>query len=453
MKWSSAMSESVPKPDNIRSANVLIPTPETHDDDAERLFAEARRYPLLTAQEEREIDTGKWGAIARLRELMPTEPSGRVLLQQWCEACLHRPPASEDFSYRQHYALLRRELAELELEKGGREQLQALSNKLCVAATEDDSAAPISLGIIPPGLTIALAHCLLDSPDIDDPAGVAAGLHAWRAQWPATGETPALAHNVREDILKKLIAYKTNRDQLINHNLRLVYSVAGRYRNKGVSFLDLVQEGVLGLLRAAEKYDHSKGFRFSTYAFNWISQAIRRCINETAGAIRHPSHVQEQLGKLYKERSVHWSGYGKEPKDSELAETLGISSEKTRSLLQLRNFAMSVDTPVFDDGNGVAMLDTLPGGPFKTTSSQAEQDSLSKSLLKEIEQLEPAERQVVISRWGLEQQRPLTRAEIADQLSVSREWIRQLECSALGKLRRNKNVGALYLDDNEVSTR
>jgi RNA polymerase sigma factor (sigma-70 family) len=230
------------------------------------------------------------------------------------------------------------------------------------------------------------------------------------------------------------------------HNLRLVYTIANRSRNKGAPFLDLVQEGNLGLLRAAEKFQFARGYRFSTYAFNWITQGIRRYLAESAGAIRFPGHIHEQLGKIHGERGRSLARSGTVMRDKELAGALGLPVAKTRELLQLRNLALSLETPRFEDEPGTTLLDTMPGGPFADPADEAEQSSLNGRLLSEIGRLTPTEQQVVIQRWGLLEEPPLTRAEIAAQLSLSTERVRQLEQSGLDKLGQSETIHAIYSD-------
>jgi len=235
----------------------------------------------------------------------------------------------------------------------------------------------------------------------------------------------------------------------VSHNQRLVYSIAGKYNaSQGMSFLDLAQDGVLGLIRAAEKFRYDKGYRFSTYAYSWIGQAIRRGVTDTAETIRYPGHVQEKLSRLYGERSRHLHTTGNTLSEEELANAAGLPADKLSQLLQLRNRAMSLDAPRSGEDGDATILDSIPGGPFTPTSDDAEQASLQRMLMGRIKQLEPAEQQVLISRWGLEQQRPQSRSELADQMSVSREWIRQLERSALAKLGNDTGVYHAYMDYN-----
>ena len=155
--------------------------------------------------------------------------------------------------------------------------------------------------------------------------------------------------------------------------------------------------------------------------------------------------MQEQVSKLYRLRITEKQRTGVEPGDAALAEAAGLSLEKTRDLLQLRNLGVSLDAPQYDDED-VTMLDTMSGGPFAASESEAERESLHERLLKEIDGLERAEKEVVVARWGLHSGPPLSRAEIADKMSVSREWVRQLERAALNKLSGNDRIKAAFSD-------
>ena len=150
--------------------------------------------------------------------------------------------------------------------------------------------------------------------------------------------------------------YTEARDALVMHNLRLVHSIAGRYRGRGVGYLDLVQEGTLGLIRAAEKFEYAKGYRFSTYCFNWITQAVRRYVGDTGSLIRLPTHVQDQVNKVYRERAIEQAKTGMEPDAAQLAKKLGMDKQKTKEILEVRNLAISLDAPRYDDDDG-ALVD------------------------------------------------------------------------------------------------
>ena len=422
---------------------------ETDERDIERLYAEARRYPLLSAGQEREIDGRKWSAVRGIQALMARDDSFRAYLRAWSGNSALTPIDIAFFSNRDHHFILRREMAEY-MAKGKRAgDMEALHNALLKNRTPRFVADKLSELELPASLTVGLAIGVLRRLGEEHADSVADALEQWAAYWSvaqdAGGNMGDMDADVRRALQDHLRSYSGARDTLTMHNLRLVYSIAGRYRGKGVNYLDLVQEGTLGLIRAAEKYDHSKGFRFSTYCFNWITQAIRRHVGDSGGLIRYPTHVQEQVSKLYRLRLTERQRTGEEPGDAALARAAGLTLEKTRDLLQLRNLGVSLDTPQYDDED-TTLLDTLPGGPFDASDSRADSASLHQRLLQEMEDLDRAEREVVVARWGLHDGPPLSRAEIADKMSVSREWVRQLERAALTKLSRNDRIRAAFSD-------
>ncbi|MFK7830421.1 MAG: RNA polymerase sigma factor RpoD/SigA [Congregibacter sp.] len=420
---------------------------ETEEKDLERLFAEARRYPLLTADQERDIDNRKWKSVAKIQQTMAEDPALRHFVAEWSGNTALTPLDIAYFSNRDHHFILRREMANYMADGKQSASMEAVHSAL----QKDRSARLVQQRLdaleMPASLAVGLAVVCLRRAGHTFSDSVADALQQWATFWTRMEKrpTPALAeetHNVLRELLQQ---YSDARDTLTMHNLRLVYSISGRYRGKGVNYLDLIQEGTLGLIRAAEKYDHRKGFRFSTYCFNWITQAVRRHVGDTGGLIRYPTHVQEQVSKLYRLRITEKQRTGIEPGDAELAEAAGMTLEKTRDLLQLRNLGVSLDTPQFDDED-TTMLDSMAGGPFATSESAAETDSLHTCLLTEMQLLDKSEREVVVARWGLHDGPALSRAEIADRMSVSREWVRQLERAALAKLSRNDRVRDAFSD-------
>ena len=426
---------------------------DTDDKDLERLFAEARKYPLLTADQEAEIDGSKWQAVRELEKLMIKDPAGRWFLTEWSWHCENTPPEVSVFRSRDLHFILRREVGEYLASGKKCSEITAFRAALAKKGNQQRlQLLRLQELDLPASLVVGLVAVLLRRAGQPAPCSVADALEQWQQQWDCNSVTPAVLKEANAGAMQALLQqYNDARDTLTMHNLRLVYSIAGRNRGKGVNFLDMVQEGTLGLIRAAEKFEHHKGFRFSTYCFNWITQSIRRYVGDTGGMIRYPTHVQEQVGKLYRERIDAVARTGKEPGEAELAEATGLSLEKTRSLMQLRNFGISLDAPQYDDDDG-AMIDTIPGGPFVPTAETAETASLQRCLLAEIDCLEPAEREVVVARWGLHQGPPLSRAEIADRMSVSREWVRQLESSALKKLKQNNIIQGAYRDYTSASS-
>lgn len=424
----------------------------TEDKDLERLFADASRYPILTPEEEQATDAEKWVAIANIEQALVDEPAARSFLYDWSGNCIEGLPKIDKFDPREQHFLLRRELSNYLPGGSAAEEMIGFYELLVHNAPPTQLAAAFEALSAPASLIEGICELQLHYSSGLRLAGVAQALDTWSSFWTSFCSGPGAAGLSNKDHLQSLLSqYHTARDRLILHNQRLVYSIAGRYRGKGPSFLDLVQEGMLGLMRASEKFQYRRGYRFSTYSFNWISQAIRRFVSETNGIIRYPSHVNEQLGKLYAQRTAALARTGTAPSDSALAKKLGLSPDKTHKLQQLRNLGLSLSTPTFDDNESATLADTLSGGPYPGAAASAERASLQRCLLTEIRTLDPAEQEVVINRWGLQQGPPLTRSEVADKMSVSSEWVRQLERSALEKLGRNKEVHRAYINHQDAS--
>lgn len=262
----------------------------------------------------------------------------------------------------------------------------------------------------------------------------------------------SISPEARSAIRGHLCDYYAAREKLVNHNLRLVFSIAGRSVNRGVTYRDLIQNGVIGLIRAAEKFQSKKGFRFSTYAYSWINQAMQRAIEDLGAIVRYPSGINEQVSRMYRERMRYFSSNGEEPNSAVLAKLLKISPQALHSLQQVGNFSLSMDASATADDKGPPLVETFAGGPFAPTSDDAEQESLNHCLMQRIKVLAPLEQGVVISRWGLNRELPLTRGEIAAQMQVSTEWVRQLEASALAKLRKDAEVVEAFRDLQELDS-
>ncbi|MFT4769598.1 MAG: hypothetical protein ACI8RN_002746, partial [Glaciecola sp.] len=265
-------------------------TVETEDRDLDRLFSEARRYPLLTSEQEKSIDGDKWLAVKSLQRLLTRDGTALHYLRAWSSNTALTPLDIAYFTNREHHFILRRELASYMpdgKQAGLMEALHSALQKKRAPRTLDQRIRELEL---PASLTVGIAVVVLRLDGVKLQDSVADALQQWSTYWAQTEKRPTepLDPQLREELLAYLERYSDARDTLTMHNLRLVYSIAGRYRGKGVNYLDLIQEGTLGLIRAAEKYDHSKGFRFSTYCFNWITQAIRRHVGDTGGLIRYP---------------------------------------------------------------------------------------------------------------------------------------------------------------------
>ena len=427
---------------------MITEIPTREDKDLERLYAQARRHDLLSREQEQEIDGRKWAAIKRMLELLCEDTFSNSFLRRWAVSCGQPLPAIEDFKCREHRSLLRRELTDFLPGGIHSDKMSALAEQFETGSSNEVITAALLSLSLPATFVVGIAEAV--SPHSEGPTGntVAAAIEAWEQHWspPGTVELAAPAPATVGSLAAQIQHYTAARDLLIKHNLRLVYTIAGRHRKSGVAFLDLVQEGNLGLLRAAEKFQFERGYRFSTYAFNWITQGVKRYLADSAGAIRYPSHIQEQLGRVHGERGRRLARSGVPLRDKELAGALGLPLARTRELLQLRTFDLSLDAPRFEDEAGATLLDSIPGGPFAEPGDEAEQALLNRRLLGEISRLTASEQKVVIQRWGLRKEPPLTRSEIADQMSVSCERVRQLEQSAMAKLRQNNAMHALYSD-------
>lgn len=417
----------------------------TDDSALDWLFTRARKYPLLTAAQEQEIDSKKWQAAEQLQQLLVANDHCRAYLGQWAAAILHNELSLEDFDNREHYNLLKREL--VELLEGGDRRTDLRRFARCIARpmqAERDSEAVLALQL-PASLVAGLAEALAVQPE---PRGVAAALLYWHDFWSIqpTIDRRRIDAPTRKRMREHLAAYYAEREKLVNHNLRLVFSIAGRMTGRGVSFRDLIQNGVLGLLRAAEKFQHQQGYRFSTYAYNWINQSVRQSIEDSRGIVRYPAGVNEKISRMHRERMHLLNTTGQEPDVRTLAGRLQMQPDALRRLQQVGNQSVSLDAKPDGDTEGLALGETLAGDAFDPTQDDAEHESLNRCLMQRLGILEPSEQRVVIRRWGLDASPPLTRAEIAVQLQVSAEWVRQLENSALAKLRSDEGVAQAYRD-------
>jgi len=292
--------------------------------------------------------------------------------------------------------------------------------------------------LLRPDEEIELARKIADLLQLEE---LAAQFEADKGHFPDTKEWAVLVDMPLIKFRRRLMLGRRAKEKMVQSNLRLVVSIAKKYMNRGLSFQDLIQEGSLGLIRAAEKFDHEKGYKFSTYATWWIRQAITRAIADQSRTIRLPVHLYETISRIKKTTKTLSQEFGRKPTEEEIAESMEMTIEKLRFIAKSAQLPISLETPIGKEE------DSRLGDFIEADIENPEQD-VAKNLLREdlegvLATLSPRERDVLRLRYGLDDGRMKTLEEIGQIFDVTRERIRQIEAKALRKLRHPNRNGVL----------
>jgi RNA polymerase primary sigma factor len=259
------------------------------------------------------------------------------------------------------------------------------------------------------------------------------------------GKIPLLTSEEELALAQRVVAGdKKAKDQMAEANMRLVVSIAKRYVGRGLDLLDLIQEGNTGLLRAVEKFDPDRGFKFSTYATWWIRQAITRAIADQARTIRIPVHMVETINKLLRTQRRLTQELNREPTNEEIASAMDMDVDKVEHIMKIKQDISSLDASVRDDEEDSVLGDFIEDEEAKTPSESASEQLLKEQVKQILGTLTEREQKILKLRFGLEDGKSHTLEEVGQEFSVTRERIRQIEAKALAKLRKHKDTRKLH---------
>ena len=312
-------------------------------------------------------------------------------------------------------------------------------NELPESGNAADASADAQSAALDDAASDALDLSVPEGISIDDPV---------RMYLKEIGKVPLLTAEEEIEIAKRLEdGDESAKQKLAEANLRLVVSIAKRYVGRGMLFLDLIQEGNLGLIKAVEKFDYRKGFKFSTYATWWIRQAITRAIADQARTIRIPVHMVETINKLIRVSRQLLQEYGREPTPEEIAKEMGISEAKVREIIKIAQEPVSLETPIGEEEDS-HLGDFIPDDDAPAPAEAASFTLMKEQLMDVLDTLTPREEKVLRLRFGLDDGHQRTLEEVGKEFNVTRERIRQIEAKALRKLRHPSRSKKLrdYLD-------
>lgn len=316
----------------------------------------------------------------------------------------------------------------------------------------DDTQLPVEKKIVKPAEIVTIPYEKIDDTEIekmlsDDIMKIAENMDVdepIKMYLREIGQIPLLTHEEEIELAQKVLEGDTvAKQKLIESNLRLVVSIAKKHTNRGLKLLDLIQEGNMGLMKAVEKFEYEKGFKFSTYATWWIRQAITRAIADQGRTIRIPVHMIETINKIKKESRIILQETGKEPTPEELSIKLELPVDKVKSILEMNQDPISLETPVGSEDDselGDFVEDDKFLNPYDATTRVLLREKL-EDILKDT--LNEREEQVLRHRFGLDDGSPKTLEEVGKIFEVTRERIRQIEVKAIKKLTFNKNKKSL----------